>query len=76
MIGGISAHSWAAEAAGAAAGELEVGRETYETRQASSAWAAKSMSRLHERIGLPEVKHAARVESLDGPEHGSQLPLI
>ena len=30
MIGGISAHSWAAEAAGAAAGELEVGRETYE----------------------------------------------
>src|SRR5229473_149448 len=27
MIGGISAHSWAAEAAGAAAGVLEVGRK-------------------------------------------------
>src|ERR1700730_8759990 len=46
------------------------------TREASSAWAAKSMSRLHERIGLPEVKHAARVEFLDGPESGSQLPVI
>jgi len=46
------------------------------TREASSAWAAKAVSRLHERIGLPEVKHAARVESLDGPERGSQLPLL
>jgi hypothetical protein len=37
------------------------------TREAISEWAAKSISKIHPRIGLPDGAHVTRVE---GPDDG------
>jgi hypothetical protein len=44
-------------------------------RECVSAWAAQSVSRLHQQLGALDVKHAIRIEAPEAPR-GEQLPLV
>ena len=44
-------------------------------REASSEWAAKAVSQLHQQFGELSVKHATRIEGRERPA-AEQLPLI
>jgi hypothetical protein len=43
--------------------------------ECSSAWAARSVSKLHQKIASADTKHAIRIEAPEPPP-GSQLPLL
>ena len=43
--------------------------------RSASARAARSVSKLHQKIGSPDMKHAIRIEAPDPPRE-SQLPLV
>jgi len=43
------------------------------TREASSAWAAKSVSKIHPQLGLADREHVTRVEGPDDGAGGQQL---
>lgn len=46
------------------------------TREASSQWAAKSISKLHPKLGPTGIEHVTRVEAPTEAIGGSRLPLI
>jgi hypothetical protein len=45
------------------------------TREASSEWAAKSISKLHPRLAPVDVAHVTRIEGPGEPGKGQQLTL-
>ncbi len=45
-------------------------------RECSSAWAAESVSRLHQQLGDVGVEHATQIEAPEGSKSGEQLPLV
>jgi len=46
------------------------------TRERSSEWAAKSVSKLHPRLGRVDVEHITRVEGPDNAPDESQPRLL
>jgi hypothetical protein len=45
-------------------------------RECSSAWAAESVSKLHQQLGDVGVEHVTHVEIPDNLKDGQQLPLV
>ena len=45
------------------------------TREASSEWAARSISKLHPQLARVDVAHETRIEGPDTSDTGQQLPL-
>jgi hypothetical protein len=45
-------------------------------RECLSAWAAESVSRLHQQLGDVGVEHVTQIEAPDDPKSGQQLPLV
>lgn len=44
--------------------------------EASSAWAAHSVSRLHQQFGDAGVEHVTQIAAAEGTQSGEQLPLV
>ena len=44
-------------------------------RECSSEWAARSVSKLHQKLGPTDVEHTTRIEGPDNQPGGSQLTL-
>jgi len=45
-------------------------------RECVSAWAAESVSRLHQQLGDVGVEHVTRIEAPEGPTNGEQLHAV